>query len=65
MEKVVRIYNSFEEQEKAEIARRNAMSVQERFHEFAVIQERVWGEAWTETPIVRKVTFEYLDQDVK
>ena len=65
MEKVVRIYNSFEEQEKADIARRNAMSIKERLNEFAVIQERVWGKAWTDTPIVRKVTFEYLDQDPK
>ena len=65
MEKVVRVYTSFEEQEKAEIDRRSAMSIQERLNEFAIIQQRAWGKAWTDDPIRKKVSFEFLDWDIQ
>lgn len=56
--KAVKIFGSFEEEEKAESQRRSAMTVSDRLEEFAVIQERVWGDKWTRTPIARKVSFE-------
>jgi hypothetical protein len=60
MEKVVAIYSSFQEENAAEIKRRSLMSVEERFKEFAVIQERAWGKLWTETPIKKTVSFEQI-----
>ena len=65
MEKIVKIYTSFEEQENADIARRSAMTIQERLDEFAIIQQRVWGKAWTDEPIMKKVSFEFLDWNIQ
>jgi hypothetical protein len=60
MKKVVRIFNSFEEEETAERERRAAMTMVERLEEFAVIQTRIWGKSWTDTPISKKVVWEDL-----
>jgi len=61
MKKVVKIYKSFEEQEQAEFKRLSSMSLTERLQEFAILQERVWGKFWTNTPISKKVSFEELE----
>lgn len=54
-------FSSFTEENIAEYARRARMTVAERFAEFAVIQERAFGKAWTEAPIERIATMEKLD----
>ena len=58
MEKVVKIYNSFQAAETANSSRLSLMSIEDRLKEFAVIQQRAWGKRWTETAIVKKITFE-------
>jgi len=60
LKKIVKIYNSFEEEASADTRRRSSMPISERLEEFAVLQERVWGELWTKTPISKKVSFEEL-----
>jgi hypothetical protein len=54
----VQIFNSFEEESKAEYQRRSEQSPRERIHEFAVLQERVWGKKWTNKKIEPVVSFE-------
>jgi len=61
MQKIVRIYNSFEEADKDEAKRRSEMSVEERLAVFAAIQERVWGERWTDAKLERVVSIEKLE----
>ena len=58
MEKVVKIYDSFQAAEAANSSRLSRMSIEDRLKEFAIIQQRVWGKLWTETAIVKKITFE-------
>jgi hypothetical protein len=43
---------SHEEAEKAELQRRRNQTPLERMMEFSILQERVWGEAWTSKPMV-------------
>jgi hypothetical protein len=54
-------YASLEKENRAEYARRARMTVAERFDEFAVIQKRAFGKAWTATPIVKVATMEKID----
>lgn len=61
MEKRVRIYHSFEEENEAEYRRRAQMTPDERMREFAVLQERQWGKDWTEKPMVKVATWEWVD----
>jgi hypothetical protein len=60
-EKLIRIYQSFEDENQAECKRRAQMTPQERCREFSVIQARVWGERWQLKPIKREATWEILD----
>lgn len=52
------VFNSFEEEANAEYNRRSKQSPKERMKEFAILQERCWGEKWTQKPIELVVTFE-------
>ena len=65
LKKVVKIYKSFEEESLADSRRRSSMTISERLDEFAIIQERVWGELWTKTPISKKVSFEELSWSIQ
>ena len=61
MEKIIKFFASHEDAERAEIKRRESMSFQERLNEFAVIQQRAFGEKWTGTPIKKVVSYELLE----
>lgn len=52
------VFTSFEEEAKAEYSRRSKQSTQERIHEFSILQERCWGEKWTNQKIKHIVSFE-------
>jgi hypothetical protein len=54
----VRIFNSFEEENRAEHRRLARMTPEERLAEFAVLQERVWGELWTSVPMKKSASWE-------
>ncbi|GAB6089915.1 hypothetical protein [Spirochaeta dissipatitropha] len=56
--KTVKIYSSFAEEAEAEYQRRSEQSPQDRIHEFAILQERCWGEKWTHQAMSRVVSFE-------
>jgi hypothetical protein len=60
MEKVVRIYNSFQEEEIAHYARLSAMTIPERINEFEILQKRFFGEQWSNRPIVKQASVELL-----
>ena len=60
MKKVVRIFNSFEEENAAKQKRRAEMTIQERLNEFGVLQARVWGKSWTDTPMIKTAVCEEL-----
>ncbi len=60
MEKVVRIYTSFKEEEKAHYKRLSLMNIKERLDEFGVIQERTWGKLWSNSPIVKKIVIDKI-----
>lgn len=57
MEKRVRIYDSFEAENEADVRRRARMTPQERMKEFGILQERLWGDRLRE-PIVKVATWE-------
>ncbi len=61
MEKVVRIYNSFEEADKDNARQISKMSIQERLDAFGELQSRVFGKKWTETPIKKVVSIEKVN----
>jgi hypothetical protein len=54
----VRIFTSFEEENRAEHRRLAEMTPEERCSEFAVLQERVWGDLWTSVPMKKVATWE-------
>lgn len=54
-------FSSIEKENRAEYSRRARMTAAGRFAEFAAIQERAFGRAWTGTPIVKVATCEVLD----
>lgn len=54
----VRIFTSFEEENRAEHRRLAGMTHEERLAEFAVLQERVWGELWTSLPMKKVASWE-------
>jgi hypothetical protein len=60
MEKRVRIYSSFAEENEAEYSRRAKMTSEERMREFSVLQERVWGDKLRE-PMVKVATWGKVD----
>jgi hypothetical protein len=54
----VRIFTSFEEENRAEHRRLARMTPEERLSEFAVLQERVWGDLWTSLPMKKVASWE-------
>ena len=63
MEKVVKIYNSFQDESESEAKRISNMTIDERFAEFGALQERVWGTKWTQAKLVKNVTYERVSWD--
>jgi hypothetical protein len=53
-----RVFSSFEEEAEAECLRRSEQSPEDRINEFAILQERCWGEKWTSQKMVPVVSFE-------
>ncbi len=47
-----RVFSSFEEEAEAEYLRRSEQSPEDWINEFAILQERCWGEKWTSQTIV-------------
>jgi hypothetical protein len=47
----IEVFSSIEEENLAEYRRRARMTPTERMEEFAILQERVWGNKWTKEPI--------------
>jgi len=56
----VEIFQTFEEENKAESIRRSKMTPRERLCELAVLQERQWGEKSKWKPIEKTATWEML-----
>lgn len=56
--KSVRVFSSFEEENRAEHRRLTAMTHKERCAEFAVLQERTWGPLWTSVPMKKVASWE-------
>lgn len=56
--KKIRMFSSFEEENKAEKARMAVMTPDERLKEFGILQERLWGKRWTDEPIKRVMSWE-------
>jgi len=54
----VKMFSSFEEENRAEHRRLAALTPNQRLKEFAILQERVWGTGWTEDRIVKTVSIE-------
>jgi len=57
----IQVFNSFEEENKAEYTRRASMTPAQRMQEFAIIQERAFGKAWTSEKIKKVVSYELLN----
>ena len=57
----VQFFDSFEEENKAEHTRRASMTPTQRMREFAILQERAFGKAWTSEKIKKVVSYELLD----
>lgn len=56
----ISVFSSFEDENEAEHRRLAAMTPKQRWDEFAVLQERVWGKKWTSERIVKRASFEKL-----
>ncbi len=56
----IEVFSSNEEENLAEYRRRARMTPMERMEEFAILQERVWGDKWTKEPIVKIIRFEKI-----
>ena len=54
----IQFFSSFEEESIAEYKRRSSQSYTERMNEFAQLQERCWGKAWTKEKMKKIVSFE-------
>lgn len=59
--KQVRLFSSFEQENREEHKRRARLSPEERIHEFSIIQERIWGKGWTLKPIQKTARFETVE----
>jgi hypothetical protein len=53
-----KVFNSLEEEAESEYQRRSEQSHQDRIHEFSLLQERCWGEKWTQSKLDPIITFE-------
>ena len=56
--RTVKIYSSYDDENRAERERRARMTAAERCREMATLQVRRWGESWTSTPIVKIASWE-------
>ncbi|MCP4221208.1 MAG: hypothetical protein GY765_41665 [bacterium] len=56
----IEVFSSLEEENLAEYRRRARMTPMERMEEFAILQERAWGEKWTKEPMVKVISFEKI-----
>ena len=54
----IAVYSSFEEENRAERLRCARMTPSQRLDEFAVLQERAWGDRWTKKPMKRIASVE-------
>lgn len=54
----VKMFSSFDEENRAEHLRLAALTPNQRLKEFAILQERVWGTRWTEDGIVKTASIE-------
>ena len=61
MIKVVRIFNSLNEENIYNAKRMAEVSISERLDIFGVLQARVFGERWTTIPIKKIVSFEKVN----
>ena len=57
----IKIFSSFEEENKTEHQRLANMSGAERMREFGILQERAFGKDWAKTPMVKTATYEMVD----
>ena len=57
----LRVFDTLEEENRAESCRLAEMTPEERFEEFAILQQRAFGKQWTTDPIKKTVRFEILD----
>lgn len=57
----VSIYSSFEDENRAEHRRLASMTPAQRWDEFAVLQERVWGEKWKSKRMSKIARYEKLN----
>lgn len=57
----VDIFSSFEEENTAEHRRLASMSPEERCQEMAILQERLWGQEWTNKRMKKVVWCEDLN----
>lgn len=58
---VFRLFASFEEENNAEHERLASLTPLQRWQEFAVLQRRAFGDAWTEEPMVKAASVETVD----
>lgn len=58
---VFRVFASFDEENECEHDRLASLTPLERWREFAVLQQRVWGERWTGEPMVKTATYETVE----
>lgn len=56
----ITFFGSLEEESIAEYKRRSEQTNEERMKEFAILQERCWGEKWTKKKIEPIVSFEMV-----
>jgi len=54
----IKVYDSFEQEEKAETQRRSKKTSKECLDEFVILQRRVLGDNWCRQKMVRTITFE-------
>ena len=57
----IQFFSSFQEESIAEYKRRASQSYSERMKEFAQLQKRYWGDAWTKNSIKKIVSFEKVE----
>ena len=59
--KQIRIFSSFEEENRAEHQHRANMTPKERCREFEILQQRRWGADWTTKPMVKIASYEKVN----
>jgi hypothetical protein len=56
--RTITVFNSFAEENRAECRRMARMTPKQRFDEFVIIQERLWGDKWTKEPMKKIAWYE-------